>query len=55
MVLGKLPVLGVLPILIIVGQGPTALAAAGGGACLDIFSLFYHFSSFSLSLGDCSI
>ena len=49
MVLGKLPVHPTF--WIIVGQGPTALAGAGGG-CLDIFSLLYLFSSFSLSLGD---
>ena len=29
----------VLLIWIIVGQGPTVLAAGGGGHCLDIFSL----------------
>ena len=39
MVLGKLPVPGVLLIWIIVGQGPTALAVGTGGGCLDIFSL----------------
>ena len=50
MVLGKLPVPGRPTIWNIVGQGPTTLAAGGG--CLDIFSLVYHFSSFSLSLGD---
>ena len=36
---------------IIVGQGPTVLAVGAGGGCLDIFSLVYHFSSYSLSLG----
>ena len=44
---------GVLLILIIVGQGPTALAVGVGGGCLDI--LLFHLSnlsSFSLSLGD---
>ena len=35
-----------------VGQGPTALAVGAGGGCLDIFTLIYHFSSFSLPLGD---
>ena len=35
-----------------VGQGPAALAVGAGGGCLGIFSLIYHFSSFSLSLGD---
>ena len=44
MVLGKLPVPGVLLIWIIVGQGPTALAVGAGGRCLDICSLVYHFS-----------
>ena len=50
MVLGKLPVPGVLLIWIIVGQGPTALAVGAGGGGLDIFSLIYHFSFLSLSL-----
>ena len=53
MVLGKLPVPGRPTILITVGQGPIALAvgaASGGG--LDIFTLVYPFSSFSLSVGD---
>ena len=50
MVLGKLPVPGRPTILIIVGQGPTALAVGAGGGCLDIFTLIYLFS-FSLSLG----
>ena len=49
MVLGKLPVPGRPTIWMIVAQGPIALAVGGG--CLDIFSLVYHFSSFSLSLG----
>ena len=53
MVLGKLPVPGRPTILITVGQGPIALAVGGGG--LDIFTLIYPFSSFSLSLGDGSI
>ena len=35
-----------------VGKGPTALAVGAGGGCLEIFSLVYHFSLFSLSLGD---
>ena len=54
MLLGKLPVLERPTIWITVGQGPTALADAGGGY-LDIFTLVYPFSplcSFSLSLGD---
>ena len=49
MVLGKLPVLGRPTIRITVGQGPTALAGAGGG-CLDIFTLIYPFSPLSPSL-----
>ena len=50
MVLGKLPVPGRPTILITVGQGPIALAVGAGS--LDIFTLIYPFSSFSLSLGD---
>ena len=38
-------------IWMIVGQGPIALAVGAGGGCLDIFTLRYLFSSFSLSLG----
>ena len=45
MVLGKFPVPGRPTILITVGQG-IALAVGGGG--LDIFTLIYPFSSFSL-------
>ena len=52
MVLGKLPVPGRPTILITVGQGPIALAVGAGGGGLDIFTLIYSFSSFSLSLGD---
>ena len=52
MVLGKLPVPGRPTIWMIVGQGPTALAVGAGGGSLDIFTLLYPFSSFSLSLGD---
>ena len=52
MVLGKLPVPWRPTIWITVGQGPTALAVGAGGGCLDIFTLIYLFSSFSLSLGD---
>ena len=37
----------VLLIWIRVGQGPTTLAVGAGGGCLDIFSLFYHFSFLS--------
>ena len=43
---------GVLLIWMIVGQGPTALAVGAGGVCLDIFTLIYLLSSFSLSFGD---
>ena len=50
MVLGKLPVPGRPTILITVGQGALAEGAGGGG--LDIFTLIYPLSSFSLSLGD---
>ena len=39
-------------ILITVGQGPIAPAVGAGGGGLDIFTLIYAFSSFSLSLGD---
>ena len=48
--LGKLPVPGRPTILITVGQGPTALAVAAGGGCLDIFTLIYLFSPLSPSL-----
>ena len=50
-VLAKLPVPGRPTIWMIVGQGPIALAIGAGGGCLDIFTLHYLFSSFSLSLG----
>ena len=52
MVLGKLPVPERPTILNTVGQGPIALAVGAGGDGLDIFTLIYLFSSFSLSLGD---
>ena len=52
MVLGKLPVPGRPTIWMIVGQGPIALAVGAGGGYLDIFTLLYPFSSFSLSLAD---
>ena len=55
MVLGKLPVPGRPTILITVGQGPIALAVGAGAGGLDIFTLIYPFSSFSLFLGDGSI
>ena len=38
-------------ILITVGQGPIALAVGAGGGGLDILTLLYSLSSFSLSLG----
>ena len=46
MVLGKLPVPGRPTILMVVGQGPIALAVGAGGGCLDflpssIFSLTF--------------
>ena len=50
MVLDKLPVPGRPTILITVGQGPIVLAVGAGG--LDVLTLIYPFSSFSLSLGD---
>ena len=50
MVLGKLPVPGHPTILMIVGQGPIALAVGAGGGCLDILTLLYLFSSLSPSL-----
>ena len=55
MVLGKLPVPERPTILITVGQGPIALAVGAGGGCLDMFTLIYPLSAFSLSLGDGSI
>ena len=51
MVLGKLPVPGHPTVWTTVGQGPTALAVGAGGGGLDIFTLIYPFSSFSLSFG----
>ena len=50
MVLGKLPVPGRPTILMIVGQGPIALAVGAGGGCMDIFTLLYPFSPLSPSL-----
>ena len=52
MVLGILPVLGRPTIWITVGQGPIALAVGAGGGGLDILTLIFPLSSFSLSLGD---
>ena len=51
----RLPVPGRPTIWMIVGQGPIALAVGVGGGCLVIFTLFYLFFPFSLSLGDGSI
>ena len=50
MVLGRLPVPGRPTILMIVGQGPIALAVGAGGGCSDIFTLLYPFSPLSPSL-----
>ena len=50
MVLGKLHVPGRPTLLMIVGQGPTALVVGAGGGCLDIFTLIYLFSPVSPSL-----
>ena len=50
MVLGKLPVPARPTIWMIVGQGPIALAVGAGGGCLEIFTLFFPFSSLSPSL-----
>ena len=52
MVLGKLPVPRRPTTLITVGQGPIALAVGAGGGGMDIFTLIYPLSSFSLSLRD---
>ena len=52
MALRELPVPGRPTNLITVGQGPIALAVSAGGGGLDIFTLIYPFSSFSLSFGD---
>ena len=48
--LGKLPVLGRPTILIIVGQGPTALAVGVGGGLFGHFYSHLSFSSLSPSL-----
>ena len=53
MVLGKLPVPGRPTLLMIVGQGPTALVVgAGGGLFGHFYSYLSFLFSFSLSLGD---
>ena len=49
-VLDKLPVPGRPTNLDEVWQGPIGLAVGVGGGCLDIFSLFCHFSFLSPSL-----
>ena len=54
MVLGKLPVPGVLLTWIIVGQGPTVLAS-GWGLFGHFFSRLSFLFSFTLSLGDSPI
>ena len=38
---------GVLLVLMIVGQGPVALAVSAGGGGFDIFTLIYSFSFLS--------
>ena len=50
MALGKLSVPGRPTILMIVGQGPTALAVGAVGGGLYIFTLIYPFSPLSPSL-----
>ena len=50
MVLGKLPVPGRPTIWITVGQEPIALVVGAGGGCLNIFTLFYPYSTLSPSL-----
>ena len=55
MVLGKLPVPGILTIWVRVGQGLTALAVGAGGSCLNIFSLFYYFSFVAPSLWETAL
>ena len=53
MVLGKRPVSGRPTNLENSGaRAYSALVVGAGGGCLDIFSLIYHFSFLSPSLGD---
>ena len=52
MVLGKIPVPRRPFNLLIVGQGPTALAVGAGGVVWTFLLSFIFPSSFSLSLGD---
>ena len=54
-VLGKLPVPGRPTILMLVGQGPIAVAEGAGGVVWTFFSRPSFLSSFSLSLGDVPI
>ena len=49
-VLDNLPVPGRPTILMILWQGPIALAVGAGGGCLDIFTLLCLFPSLSPSL-----
>ena len=49
MVLDKLPVPWRPIIRMIVEQGSISLAVGADGRCLDVFTLLYPFSSFSLS------
>ena len=53
--LGKFPVPGRPTILIIVGQGPTALAVGAGGVVWTFLLSSVFLFSFFLSLGDGSI
>ena len=53
MILGKFPVPGRPTLLMIVGQGPTALIVGAGGVGLDIFTLINLFSPVSPSLKYC--
>ena len=52
MVLGNLPVPRHPTNLITVGQGPIALAVGAGGGGLDIFTLIYPFSFFTVVNAD---
>ena len=52
MVLGSLPVPGRSANLDYNWARASVLAVGAGGDCMDIFSLIFHFSSFSLSLGN---
>ena len=52
MVLVKVPLSGRPTLLMIVGQGPTALAVGAGSVVWTFYSHLSFLSSFSLSLGD---